>query len=82
MNITAYNTTGNLINNSSIRIEDINAPLVVNGRNIIKELDEIQDILLLLKHDVYLESKYPKLREIKDEYKLALEKYKTFEALK
>ena len=82
MNITAYNTTGNLINNSSIRIEDINAPLVVNGRNIIKELDEIQDILLLLKHDLYLESKYPKLREIKDEYKLALEKYKTFEALK
>jgi hypothetical protein len=29
-----------------------------------------------------MESKYPRLKELKDEYERALEKYKTFDALK
>ena len=56
--------------------------LEVNGRDVMKELDEMRDALLLLKRDVDMEAKYPKLRELKDEYERALEKYKTFEALK
>jgi hypothetical protein len=47
-----------------------------------KELDEMRDAMLLLKRDVDMEAKYPRLKEIKDEYERALEKYTTFDALK
>jgi hypothetical protein len=60
----------------------VDVPLIVNGRDVIKELDEMRDALLLLKRDVDMESKYPRLKELKDEYERALEKYKTFEAIK
>lgn len=65
--------------NGSMRVD---VPLVVNGRDVMKELDEMRDVLLLLRRDVDMEAKYPRLKEIKDEYERALEKYKTFEALK
>ena len=65
--------------NGSMRVD---VPLVVNGRDVMKEIDEMRDALLLLKRDVDMESKYPKLKELKDEYERALEKYKTFEAIK
>jgi hypothetical protein len=60
----------------------INTPLEVNGRDILKELDEMRDALLLLKREVDMEAKYPKLKELKDQYEKELAKYKTFEALK
>lgn len=60
----------------------IDSPLLVNGRDILKELDEMRDALLLLKRDVDMESKYPRLKELKDQYEQALEKYKTFERIK
>jgi len=56
--------------------------LVVNGRDVMAELDEMRDVLLLLKRDVDMEAKYPRLKELKEEYERALEKYKTFETLK
>jgi hypothetical protein len=65
--------------NGSMKVD---VPLLVNGRDVMKELDEMRDALLLLKRDVDMESKYPRLKELKDEYERALEKYKTFEALK
>ena len=65
--------------NGSMRVD---VPLIVHGRDIVKELDEMRDALLLLKRDVDMEAKYPKLKELKDAYKAQLEKYKTFEALK
>jgi len=55
---------------------------IVQGRDVLKELDEMRDALLLLKRDVDMEAKYPKLRELKDAYEEQLNKYKTFEALK
>lgn len=60
----------------------VDVPLVVDGRDVMKELDEMRDALLLLKRDVDMESKYPRLKEIKDEYEAALAKYKTFDTLK
>ena len=60
----------------------VDGTIEVQGRDILKELDEMRDALLLLKRNVDMESKYPRLRELKDEYERALEKYKTFEALK
>ena len=55
---------------------------IIQGRDMLKELDEMRDALLLLKRDVDMEAKYPKLKELKDAYEEQLEKYKTFEALK
>lgn len=63
-------------------VTKITTPLEVNGRDILKELDEMRDALLLLKRDVKMEEKYPKLKELKDAYERALEKYKTFDAIK
>ena len=88
--INSPTITSSSIANSAITINGdptngsvtIDVPLKVNGRDIIKELDEIRDALLLLKRDVDMESNYPKLKEIKDEYERALEKYKTFDAIK
>ena len=65
--------------NGSMRVD---VPLLVNGRDVMKELDEMRDAMLLLKRDVDMEAKYPKLKELKDAYECQLEKYKTFEALK
>ena len=65
--------------NGSMRVD---VPLLVNGRDVMKELDEMRDALLLLKRDFSMEEKYPRLKELKDEYERALEKYKTFDAIK
>jgi hypothetical protein len=61
---------------------EFHTPLLVNGRDVMQEIDEMRDALLLLKRDVNMEEKYPKLKELKDAYERQLEKYKTFEALK
>ena len=65
--------------NGSMRVD---VPLIVNGRDVMKELDEMRDALLLLKRDMDMEAKYPRLKEIKDEYEAALAKYTTFDTLK
>jgi len=78
---TNYYITDNT-SNPSLMVNNSENTLIVNGRDIMAELDEMRDALLLLKRDVDMEAKYPRLRELKDEYERALEKYKTFEALK
>ena len=55
---------------------------IIQGRDVMQELDEMRDALLLLKRDVDMEAKYPKLKKIKDEYERALNMYKTFETIK
>ena len=65
--------------NGSMRVD---VPLIVNSRDVLKELDEMRDALLLLKRNVDMEAKYPRLKEIKDEYEAALSKYTTFDTLK
>ena len=65
--------------NGSMRID---VPLIVNGRDVMKELDEMRDAMLLLKRHVDMEEKYPKLKKIKDEYERALARYTTFDTLK
>ena len=88
-NITSGAISSTSIADAKVRIDggangtmQVDIPLIVNGRDVMKELDEMRDALLLLKRDVDMESKYPKLKELKDEYERALEKYKTWEALK
>lgn len=82
--LSSINTASNsiLVVNGNTNTVEVKTALMVDGRDILKELDEMRDALLLLKRDVDMEAKYPRLKEIKDEYEKALEKYKTFEALK
>lgn len=68
--------------NGNTKTVQVTAALEVNGRDVLKELDEMRDALMLLKREVDMESKYPRLKEIKDMYEQELEKYKTFERLK
>ena len=56
--------------------------LEVQGRDVLSELDEMRDALMLIKRDVDMEAKYPKLKELKDEYAKQLAKYATFDAIK
>ena len=88
-NITSGSISSTSIGDYKIRIDGgvngsmrVDVPLVVNGRDVMKEIDEMRDALLLLKRDIDMESKYPKLKELKEAYEAQLEKYKTFEALK
>lgn len=46
----------------------VNLPLVVNGRDIMSEIDEIKAALLIVSRDVELEEKYPELKEAYDNY--------------
>ena len=88
-NITSGSISSTSFADTKIRIDGgengsmhVDVPLVVNGRDVMKELDEMRDALLLLKRDVDMEAKYPRLKEIKDEYEAALAKYTTFDTLK
>ena len=56
--------------------------LEVQGRDVLAELDEMRDALMLIKRDVDMEAKYPKLKELKDEYAKQLAKYATFDTIK
>jgi hypothetical protein len=60
----------------------VNGSIKVNGRDILQELDEMRDALLLLKRDVDMEKKYPKLKELADAYYRQLRKYQTFDLIK
>lgn len=90
-NIYTYDSVWNVPNSTDrITINDsarqqtviIDGTLEVKGRDVLKEIDEMRDALLLLKRDVDMEAKYPKLKELKDAYEAQLEKYKTFDTLK
>ena len=90
--MTSWASTGSVLSNDTMdsyefdiaqaKTMQIDMPLVVRGRDVMKELDEMRDALLLIKRDVDMEAKYPKLKEIKDEYEAALAKYTTFDTLK
>ena len=75
-------TTNDWTTNNWEVVVDQKTELIVDGRNVMKELDEIRDALLLLKRDVNMEERYPRLKQIKDQYEAELEKYKTFESVK
>ena len=70
------------VNIAQAKTMQIDMPLEVQGRDVLAELDEMRDALMLIKRDVDMEAKYPKLKELKDEYAKQLAKYKTFDILK
>ena len=69
---------------NTIAIEDHTSKpvtLEVNGRDVMKELDEMRDALLLLKRDVDMEAKYPELKQAYDEYRKILDELTVMEKL-
>ena len=62
----AHNIVGAEVEIAQAKTMQIDMPLVVQGRDVMKELDEMRDALLLIKRDVDMEAKYPRLKEIKD----------------
>jgi len=85
--ITSSTNYGNItivddVNIAQAKAMQVDIPLVVQGRDVMKELDELRDSMLLLKRHVDMEAKYPRLKEIKDEYEAQLAKYTTFDILK
>ena len=46
----------------------VTTDIIVKGRNILQELDEIKNHMLLLPRDKKLEEKYPELKEAYDAY--------------
>ena len=88
---SGYVTTSSITGlNSNIWTDDVSAKSAitvdgtfeVQGRDVLSELDEMRDVLMLLKRDVDMEAKYPKLKELKDAYAAQLAKYKTFDIMK
>lgn len=67
---------------------DENAALEVKGRMVINGIDLEERLSTIEKHldiptrDVTMEEKYEKLRSLSNQYKQALEEYKTWERLK
>ncbi len=53
-----------------------------NGEDLEERLERIESLLHIPTRDVILEEKYQKLKRLWDEYKTALEEYKTWERLK
>ena len=51
--------------NGSMRVD---VPLIVNGRDVIKELDELREAVLLVTRDLNLEEQYPELKQAYDDY--------------
>ena len=85
--ITSSTNYGNItivddVNIAQAKAMQVDIPLVVQCRDVMKELDELRDSMLLLKRHVDMEAKYPRLKEIKDEYEAQLAKYTTFDILK
>lgn len=53
-----------------------------NGEDLEERLERIESLLHIPTRDVILEEKYQKLNQLWNEYKKALEEYKTWETLK
>ena len=61
------NFTGGMIEADENNVV-VSTDIIVKGRNILQELDEIKHHMLLLPRDQKLEEKYPELKEAYDAY--------------
>ena len=87
--VNSNSITTTSIADAKIRIDggangsmQVDVPLVVNGRDVMQEIDERRDALLLLKRHVDMEAKYPRLKELKDAYDKELKKCTMWDSLK
>ena len=60
----------------------VKGSVVINGIDLEERIKTIEKVLHIPQRDVIMESKYPKLKELHDEYMRELDKYTTWEKLK
>ena len=69
---TMFNKENNSFTGGMIEADEnnvvVSTDIIVKGRNILQELDEIKHHMLLLPRDQKLEEKYPELKEAYDAY--------------
>jgi hypothetical protein len=61
---------------------EVKGRMVLNGRDLEERLDTIEKVLQIPERDIKLESKYPKLKKMYDEYIKELSKARMWESLK
>jgi hypothetical protein len=61
---------------------EVKGRMIINGIDLDERLSTIEKLLHIPTRDVKLEEKYEKLRILSNQYKQALEEYKTWERLK
>ena len=61
---------------------DIKGSVRINGMDLDERLKTIETILCIPTRDVIMEEKYPKLKQIYEQYMHELEKYRTWERVK
>lgn len=61
---------------------EINGNVVINGMDLDERLKTIEKVLCIPQRDVTMESKYPKLKKLYDDYMRELDKYNTWERVK
>ncbi len=61
---------------------EVKGRMIINGIDLEERLSTIEKLLNIPTRDATMEEKYEKLRNISNQYKQALEEYKTWERLK
>lgn len=61
---------------------EVKGNVVINGLDLEERLKTIEKILQIPERDVIMESKYPKLADLYQQYMQELERYKTWERIK
>lgn len=61
---------------------DVKGTVVINGIDLEERLSTIEKVLQIPQRDVTMESKYPKLKKLYEEYMRELDKLRTWDALK
>jgi hypothetical protein len=61
---------------------EVKGNVVINGLDLEERLKTIEKVLQIPERDVIMESKYPKLAEIYNQYMQELERYKTWDRIK
>ena len=61
---------------------EVKGTVVINGRDLEERISTIEKVLQIPQRDVTMESKYPKLKKLYEEYMRELDKLRTWDALK
>jgi hypothetical protein len=68
--------------NGYVKIDDVPQDTLDPIEKLNKNLEELFNMMSVIKRDYDLEKKYPKLKTLADKYNQELSKYRTFESLK
>ena len=70
-----YSIESSIFNLNDLKLWDVDYKIIL------KELDELRQVVLILKRNEDMEEKYPKLKKLKKKYEEELEKMLTWERI-